>query len=56
MPFLLEVDDAARRLCDGLARDGFEIRFPRRLAWLTGALGLLPWRPYFWLFDRTNTR
>lgn len=56
MPFLLEVDDAARRLCDGLERGGFEIRFPRRLAWLMRALTLLPWPIYFWIFGKANAR
>ena len=56
MPFLLEVDAAARRLCDGLERGGFEIRFPRRLAWMLRALNLLPYPAYFWLLKRLSGR
>jgi NAD(P)-dependent dehydrogenase (short-subunit alcohol dehydrogenase family) len=54
MPFLMEVDDAARRLCDGLERGGFEIRFPRRLAWMLRALNLLPYGAYFALLKRSS--
>ena len=56
MPFLMEVDAAARRLCDGLTRGGFEIRFPRRLAWFLRALNLLPYPAYFWLIKRASGR
>jgi len=56
MPFLMEVDDAARRLCDGLERGGFEIRFPRRLAWILRALNGLPYGAYFWAFNRAGVR
>jgi NAD(P)-dependent dehydrogenase (short-subunit alcohol dehydrogenase family) len=56
MPFLMEVDDAARRLCDGLERGGFEIRFPRRLAWILRALNCLPYGAYFWAFNRAGVR
>lgn len=47
MPFLMECDEACRRICDGFERGGFEIRFPRRLAWPMRALNLLPWGAYF---------
>ncbi len=56
MPFLMEVEDAARRLCNGLERGGFEIRFPRRLAWIARALNLLPYPVYFWIFDKAPRR
>ncbi len=48
MPMLLQPDDAARRIVDGLARPGFEIRFPVRFALLLRAVGLLPNRAYIW--------
>ena len=51
MPFLMESEEAARRICDGLERGGFEIRFPRRLAWIIRAINLLPYPLYFRLFD-----
>ncbi|MGL4443241.1 MAG: oxidoreductase, partial [Alsobacter sp.] len=47
MPFLIPVEDAARRICDGLERGGFEIAFPRRMAWLLKVVNLLPYRFYF---------
>jgi NAD(P)-dependent dehydrogenase (short-subunit alcohol dehydrogenase family) len=47
MPFLIPVEDAARRICDGFERGGFEIAFPRRMAWLLKVVNLLPYRFYF---------
>jgi NAD(P)-dependent dehydrogenase (short-subunit alcohol dehydrogenase family) len=47
MPFLVPVDDAARRICDGFEKGGFEIAFPRRLAWILKAINLLPYALYF---------
>jgi len=47
MPFLMECEEASRRICDGFERGGFEIRFPRRLAWIVRALNLLPYVAYF---------
>ena len=47
MPFLIGAEDAARRICDGFERGGFEITFPKRLAWTLKALNLLPWALYF---------
>lgn len=48
MPMLLQADDAARRMVDGLARPGFEIRFPWQFALFLRAIGLLPNRAYIW--------
>lgn len=47
MPFLMERDEACRRLCNGLERGGFEIRFPTRLALVLRFLTLLPYPVYF---------
>jgi len=47
MPFLMEGDEACRRIVEGLARGGFEIRFPTRLAWLVRALQSLPYPLFF---------
>ncbi len=47
MPFLMQQDEAARRIVDGLKRPGFEIAFPRRFALLLRLVGLLPNRAYF---------
>lgn len=56
MPFLLELDDAARRICDGFERGGFEITFPRRLAWMLKALNMLPYALYFPLVAKATGR
>ncbi|WP_020176196.1 SDR family NAD(P)-dependent oxidoreductase [Methyloferula stellata] len=46
MPFLMTADEAAKRICDGFETGGFEITFPRRLAWFAKALCLLPYPLY----------
>mgnify|MGYP003584060788 CR=1 FL=1 len=52
MPFLLTVEEGARRIVDGFERGGFEITFPRRLAWLLKAARMLPYPAYFALMSR----
>jgi len=52
MPFLMEVDEAARRIQRGIAAGGFEIAFPRRFAWLLKLGRCLPARLYFALTRR----
>jgi short-subunit dehydrogenase len=47
MPFLIEADEAARRIVDGLERGNFEITFPRRLAFLLKLARCLPYGLYF---------
>ena len=55
MPHLMQVEDAASRLHDGLKRRGnFEITFPRRFTWQLKALQLLPYRWYFALLGRST--
>ncbi|WP_457637703.1 SDR family NAD(P)-dependent oxidoreductase [Oceanithermus sp.] len=46
MPFILEADEAAHIIARGLERPGFEVAFPRRLAWPLRLLRALPagWR------------
>ena len=56
MPFLMECEEACRRICDGFERGGFEIRFPRRLAWIARAINLLPWPVYFALLKSGGPR
>jgi NAD(P)-dependent dehydrogenase (short-subunit alcohol dehydrogenase family) len=50
MPFLMETDDAARRIVDGLTQsDRFEIAFPKRMVWLMKTIRWLPYPVFFWL-------
>ena len=56
MPFLMDVDEAAKRLVDGLDRPGgFEVTFPRRFTWQIKLLRLLPYALYFPLVRRSTT-
>ena len=54
MPFLMEPDDAAQRIVDGMSRDGFEITFPRRFTWMLKLLRCLPYALYFALVGRAT--
>lgn len=51
MPFLMEPDDAARRIVRGLDSRRFEITFPRRFAFIMKTLRLLP-HPLFFAVTR----
>ena len=46
MPFLMEVDDAARAMIKRLAGPHFEITFPRRFTWMLKFLRILPYGLY----------
>ncbi|MGI9382773.1 MAG: SDR family NAD(P)-dependent oxidoreductase [Methyloligellaceae bacterium] len=52
MPMIMSVDNAAERLLQGLARDKFEITFPRRFTFLMKMIRLLPYPLFFWLVRR----
>ena len=53
MPFLMETEDAARRIVDGLTQsDRFEIAFPRRMVWVMKAIRWLPYPVFFWLMGK----
>ncbi len=47
MPFLMESEEAARRIVDGLERRKFEIIFPRRFAYILKLMRILPYWLYF---------
>ena len=52
MPFLLQPENAAKRILRQLERENFEIAFPRRFVWLMKLLRCLPYRLYFPLVSR----
>ncbi len=56
MPFIMEADAAARRVCGGLRRGGFDIAFPRRLAWPARFAAALPYGLFFPLMRRASRR
>ena len=46
MPFLIEADEAARRIVDGIEAKRPEIHFPKRFSLLLKLMALLPHRLY----------
>jgi NAD(P)-dependent dehydrogenase (short-subunit alcohol dehydrogenase family) len=56
MPFIIDAAAAAKRICDGFERGGFEIAFPRRLAYVFKAACLLPYALFFPLMARATRR
>lgn len=56
MPFMMSPDKAAAVICDGLARGGFEVTFPRRLVWPMKWAFALPYPLWFPLMDRATRR
>ncbi|MDF1791833.1 MAG: SDR family NAD(P)-dependent oxidoreductase [Thalassobaculaceae bacterium] len=52
MPFLMEVEDAARAMVRGMTGDGFEITFPKRFTMLVRLVSRLPYALYFPLVRR----
>ncbi|MEP3436462.1 MAG: SDR family NAD(P)-dependent oxidoreductase [Hoeflea sp.] len=51
MPALLQPEDAARRIGEGLKSGSFEITFPRRFTYVLKLLRLLPYPAYFALMN-----
>jgi NAD(P)-dependent dehydrogenase (short-subunit alcohol dehydrogenase family) len=56
MPFLIEADDAARRIAKGLKAGKFEITFPRRFTFMLKLGRMLPYALYFRLVSRVTGR
>jgi NAD(P)-dependent dehydrogenase (short-subunit alcohol dehydrogenase family) len=54
MPFLMPIEEAARRAVAGFETGGFEIVFPRRLAWILKCVNSLPYSLYFPLVARAT--
>lgn len=49
MPMMIEADEAARHIADGLLARAFEIHFPKGFTWIMKGLHLLPAAIYFWV-------
>jgi NAD(P)-dependent dehydrogenase (short-subunit alcohol dehydrogenase family) len=56
MPFMIEAEEAARRICDGFERGGFEISFPWQLRMSLTLLRVLPYGLRFPLLLASTTR
>jgi NAD(P)-dependent dehydrogenase (short-subunit alcohol dehydrogenase family) len=54
MPFLISEEESGRRVVDGFEKAGFEVTFPRRLAWILKTIRLLPYALYFPLVARAT--
>ncbi|MES1950037.1 short-chain dehydrogenase/reductase SDR [Salinisphaera sp. S4-8] len=52
MPFMVDADEAARRIRRGLAAKRFEITFPRRLSYILKLMQRLPYALYFPIIRR----
>lgn len=47
MPMMIEPEEAAKAIADGLLKKSFEIHFPKKITYMAKALKLLPDRLYF---------
>jgi NAD(P)-dependent dehydrogenase (short-subunit alcohol dehydrogenase family) len=56
MPFLMPVDEAAKRMAEALSETAFEVTFPRRFTYSLKVLRCLPYRLYFPLVARATKR
>jgi short-subunit dehydrogenase len=52
MPYLMEVEDAARQTISGLARGQFEVAYPAPFVRILKFGRILPYRLYFWLINK----
>ncbi len=51
MPMIIEPEQAAREIAEGLLSRRFEIHFPARFTWIVKILSLLPYPVYFRIAD-----
>ena len=56
MPFLMQVDDAAKHILRGLERGQFEIAFPWQTVAMMKLMRMLPYSAYFWLVRNVIAR
>lgn len=52
MPMIIEADEAACLIAEGLISSRFEIHFPKKFTLLMKAIRILPYSIYFWLVRR----
>jgi len=52
MPFLMETEDAAKRIVKGLEKNAFEVSFPKRFTYWLKLLQRLPYWFYFFLTNK----
>jgi short-subunit dehydrogenase len=52
MPFIMDVEDAARVTIDGLRKQKFEVAYPGRFVAILKVARVLPYAWYFWLVRR----
>lgn len=52
MPYLMQPEEAARRIVEGLKSGQFEVAFPWQLVWTLKFLSILPSSLYFWMIKR----
>lgn len=55
MPFIIEAEDAARRIADGLAKNKTHISFPKRFSFLLRLINLLPRGAYVKLVGKVSS-
>jgi len=53
MPFLIEAEEAARSIANGLEKRSKEIAFPRTFAWICKCTRVIPFPLYSWLIKKT---
>lgn len=55
MPFIIEAEDAAKRIADGLAKNKTHIAFPKRFTFLLRLINLLPRSAYVRLVGKVTS-
>lgn len=55
MPFIIEAEDAAKRIADGLAKNKTHIAFPKRFSFLLRLINLLPRSLYVRLVGKVSS-
>lgn len=55
MPFIIEAEEAAKRMADAFARNKTHIAFPKRFTWLLRLINLLPRSVYVRLVGRVTS-